>query len=177
MAGRAHPSHVRRTPAPAERAAVAAAERAIGQSFPEPLVESPLRHDGMDHYDLLPPFWSLLGAQDIAEAWQRSMKICGDDLATAEEGDPEGEYGPWWHAQWIPFAANGAGDYLVIDQRPSARRGRIGTADHERGRRSRTTGPPRSRTLQARPASQGRAVRQLVGLALCRSVPGLLAPA
>ncbi|MBB5109920.1 cell wall assembly regulator SMI1, partial [Streptomyces spectabilis] len=80
---------------PAKRSAIAAAEHAIGQPFPEPLVQSLMRHDGMDHYDLLPPFWSLLGAHGIAAAWQLRMDISGDDLATAEEDDPEGEYGPW----------------------------------------------------------------------------------
>ncbi|MFE6489075.1 hypothetical protein ACFVGN_39940 [Streptomyces sp. NPDC057757] len=51
----------------------------------------------------------------------------------AEEGDPDGECGPWWHAQWVPFAFDGAGGYLIIDQRPYRRRGRIGKADHETG--------------------------------------------
>ncbi|WTN36824.1 SMI1/KNR4 family protein [Streptomyces canus] len=102
---------------PAERSAIAVAEQAIGQAFPEPLVESLLRHNGMGHYDLLPPFWSLLDVQSIINAWQTRMKIYGDELAGAEEGDPDGEYGPWWHGQWIPFAADGAGDYLIIDER------------------------------------------------------------
>ncbi|MDG9713903.1 SMI1/KNR4 family protein [Streptomyces sp. DH10] len=118
---------------PAERSAIAVAEQAIGQPFPEPLVESLLRHNGMGHHDLLPPFWSLLEVQSITRAWQTRMKIYGDELAGAEEGDPDGEYGPWWHAQWVPFAFNGAGDYLIIDQRPYRRRGRIGEADHEAG--------------------------------------------
>ncbi|MEU9330599.1 SMI1/KNR4 family protein [Streptomyces canus] len=118
---------------PAERSAIAVAEQAIGQPFPEPLAESLLRHNGMGHYDLLPPFWSLLDVQSIINAWQTRMKIYGDELAGAEEGDPDGEYGPWWHGQWIPFAFDGAGDYLIIDQRLYRRRGRIGKADHEIG--------------------------------------------
>ncbi|CCK24929.1 hypothetical protein BN159_0550 [Streptomyces davaonensis JCM 4913] len=118
---------------PAERSAIAAAEQVVGQPLPEPLVESLLRHNGMGHYDLLPPFWSLLSAQDIAKSWQLRMKIYADELPRAKERDPEADHGPWWHAQWIPFAFDGAGDYLVIDQRPSRRRGRIGNADHETG--------------------------------------------
>ncbi|MFJ7073521.1 SMI1/KNR4 family protein [Streptomyces sp. NPDC098781] len=118
---------------PAERSAIAQAEQSIGQAFPEPLVESLLRHNGMGHCDLLPPFWSLLEVENITSAWQTRMRIYGDQLAGAEEGDPEGEYGPWWHSRWIPFAFDGAGDYLVIDQRPHRRRGRIGDADHETG--------------------------------------------
>lgn len=134
--GLARPAHARTFAAlgpPAERSAIVVAEQAIGQPFPEPLVESLLRHNGMGHYDLLPPFWSLLDVQSIINAWQTRMKIYGDELAGAEEGDPDGEYGPWWHGQWIPFAFDGAGDYLIIDQRLYRRRGRIGKADHEIG--------------------------------------------
>ncbi|WP_318196385.1 SMI1/KNR4 family protein [Streptomyces sp. MCL20-2] len=118
---------------PAERSAIAAAEQAIGQPFPEPLVESLLRHNGMGHFDLLPPFWSLLDVEGITRAWQMRMEIHGDEAAEADEGDPNGEYGPWWHGQWIPFAFDGAGDYLVVDRRSSRYPGRIGHADHETG--------------------------------------------
>ncbi|MFJ9005917.1 hypothetical protein [Streptomyces canus] len=51
------------------------AEQAIGQPFPEPLAESLLRHNGMDHYDLLPPFWSLLDVRSIVNAWQTRLVI------------------------------------------------------------------------------------------------------
>ncbi|WP_229925603.1 SMI1/KNR4 family protein [Streptomyces longispororuber] len=118
---------------PAERSAIAAAEQAIGQPFPEPLTESLLRHDGTGDYDLLPPFWQLLSVRHIVKAWQLRMKIYGAELAGAEEGDLDGDYGPWWHALWVPFAADGGGDYLIIDQRPYRRRGRVGDADHETG--------------------------------------------
>ncbi|WP_329233767.1 hypothetical protein [Streptomyces canus] len=58
------------------------AEQAIGQPFPEPLAESLLRHNGMGHYDLLPPFWSfLLDVQSIVNAWQTRMKIYGSEPA------------------------------------------------------------------------------------------------
>ncbi|MER5888051.1 SMI1/KNR4 family protein [Streptomyces sp. NPDC001941] len=119
---------------PAERSAITAAEQRIGQPFPEPLVESLLRHDGMGHYDLLPPLWSLLDVEGITRAWQIRMNIIGAaDEPEADDDDPEGEYGPWWHGQWIPFAFDGAGDYLILDQRPHRLRGRIGHADHETG--------------------------------------------
>ncbi|MFE6489074.1 hypothetical protein ACFVGN_39935, partial [Streptomyces sp. NPDC057757] len=65
----------RRLSPPAGRSAITVAEQAIGQPFPEPLVESLLRHNGMGHYDLLPPFWSLLDVQGITSAWQTRMKI------------------------------------------------------------------------------------------------------
>ncbi len=118
---------------PAERSDVAAVERALGRPLPEPLTESLLRHDGTGHRDLLLPFWSLLDTKGIADARSLRMRIHGDGLDDAEEGDPDEEYGPWWHPLWVPFAANGAGDYLVIDQRQHRRTGRIGNADHETG--------------------------------------------
>ncbi|MER7701242.1 SMI1/KNR4 family protein [Streptomyces sp. NPDC096095] len=118
---------------PAERSAIAVAEQAIGQPFPEPLVESLLRHNGMGHFDLLPPFWSLLDVEGITRAWQVRTEIYGDEVAGVDEGDPNGEHGPWWHGQWIPFAFDGGGDYLIVDQRSSRHRGRIGDADHETG--------------------------------------------
>ncbi|KUM84921.1 MULTISPECIES: SMI1/KNR4 family protein [Streptomyces] len=118
---------------PAERAAIEMAEEAIGLAFPQPLTESLLRHDGTAYGVLLPPFWMMLSTQHIVDAWKRRTEIHGPERPGAEAGDPEGEYGPWWHRQWIPFAADGSGDYLVIDQRSTPKRGRIGDADHEDG--------------------------------------------
>jgi cell wall assembly regulator SMI1 len=121
---------------PADRAAIAAAEEAIGLPFPDPLTESLLRHDGTGHGVVLPPFWMMVSTRHLVDAWRTRTKIHEPELPDSEETeecDPEAEYGPWWHRQWIPFAADGAGDYLVIDQRHTRHRGRIGNADHEVG--------------------------------------------
>ena len=115
---------------PAGRAAIAAAEEVIGLTFPDPLAESLLRHDGTTFGAVLPPYWMILSTQQIVDAWKIRTQIWGTN---AEECDPEAEYGPWWHPKWIPFAADGAGDYLVIDQCPTRHCGRIGDADHEVG--------------------------------------------
>ncbi|MDN3028260.1 SMI1/KNR4 family protein [Streptomyces sp. S.PB5] len=123
---------------PAERAAIAMAEEAIGLAFPRPLTESLLRHDGTADSVLLPPFWMMLSTQHIVDTWKSLTSIHGPERPDAEMGDPEREYGPWWHRQWIPFAADGAGDHLVIDLRATRRHGRIGTADHEVGCHFRT---------------------------------------
>ncbi|MEU8963461.1 SMI1/KNR4 family protein [Streptomyces sp. NPDC048491] len=88
---------------PATRSAIAEAERAVGQLFPEPLVESLLRHDGMDHRVLVPPFWSLLGTQGIVRAWRMRSRIEEAGPAGTGESDLEAVYGPWWHARWIPL--------------------------------------------------------------------------
>jgi cell wall assembly regulator SMI1 len=118
---------------PADPAAIAAAEETVGQPFPASLRESLSRHNGSGYQALLPPFWMLLDVRSIVDSRQRRMRIYGDEPGDREEGDPESEYGPWWHPEWIPFAADGAGDHLVVDQRRHGRRGRIGDADHETG--------------------------------------------
>ncbi|MFG3260395.1 SMI1/KNR4 family protein [Streptomyces sp. NPDC048172] len=121
---------------PAKPERIAAAEEAIGLAFPEPLKESLLRHDGSADASVLPPFWSLLGAEAVEENWELRVEIYEDELEEEEEDDeddPESEFGPWWNRAWIPFAKDGAGDYLVIDLRPGPRAGRIGNADHELG--------------------------------------------
>lgn len=136
LARHAPATHAQLAP-PADRAAIAEAERTVGLPFPAPLVESLLRHDGTDHCDLLPPFWALHSARQIADAWQLRTEIIesSSEAAELEEmyADDAGEYGPWWHRQWIPFAADGCGDYLVLDQRATDGRGRVGEADHEQG--------------------------------------------
>ncbi|MER8010825.1 SMI1/KNR4 family protein [Streptomyces sp. NPDC094149] len=118
---------------PADRAVIAAAEEALGLAFPPALTESLLRHDGTAYGVLLPPFWAMLGTQHIVDAWKRRTHIYEPEPSDTEPHDAESEYGPWWHRQWIPFAADGSGDYLVIDQRPTPQCGRIGDADHEDG--------------------------------------------
>ncbi|MHC3469316.1 SMI1/KNR4 family protein [Streptomyces sp. 7R007] len=118
---------------PAAPEAIAAAEEAVGMPFPEPLTESLLRHDGTGCGVLLPPFWTMLSTERIVDDWRMRTRIHGAPSAADEERDPESEYGPWWHRQWIPFAADGCGDHLVVDQRPTRRTGRIGDADHEDG--------------------------------------------
>ncbi len=120
---------------PAEASAIAAAGEVIGQSLPEPLVESLLRHNGTGDDDLLPPFWRLLSVQNIASDWQLGMRIYRDVFDGIEEDDPDEDFGPWWHSHWIPFASDGGGDSLIIDQRPHRCRGRVGEADHEQGTR------------------------------------------
>ncbi|MFI6093522.1 SMI1/KNR4 family protein [Streptomyces sp. NPDC051218] len=119
---------------PAQHLDIAAAEEIIGQPLPAALVESLLRHNGTGDDVLLPPFWRLLNVHLIGSDWQLGMQIYRDELESAEEeGDPDDDFGPWWHSHWIPFATDGGGDTLIVDQRPYHRHGRIGEADHEQG--------------------------------------------
>ncbi|TDC09010.1 SMI1/KNR4 family protein [Streptomyces sp. 8K308] len=130
-------THAALAPPAARSDVAAAAEEAIGMEFPDPLRESLLRHDGTGYRVLPPPFWMLLDTARMVETWrsrtrinERSASFSPDE---AEEVDAEADFGPWWHRRWIPFAADGGGDCLVIDQRPSTWRGRVGKADHEQG--------------------------------------------
>ncbi|NGN67618.1 SMI1/KNR4 family protein [Streptomyces sp. A7024] len=117
-------------PQPAAPEAIAEAEAVLGLSFPRALVESLLRHDGSGAGTLLPTWWALHAVRGLTDDWQQRMRINRDDGAA---WDPEREYGPWWHAQWIPIAWDGSGNSMVIDQRDCTKQGRIGIADHEVG--------------------------------------------
>lgn len=119
---------------PAAPEAIAAAEAAIGLPFPDELRRSLLRHDGTGHHQLLPLMWMPLGVDGISGNWAVNMEVQADVWGPdtgEDDGDPEADTGPWWHRQWIPFAGNGCGDHLVLDQRPTSLRGRIGEAYHD----------------------------------------------
>ncbi|MHC0430890.1 SMI1/KNR4 family protein [Streptomyces sp. O3] len=115
-------------PGPAEPTAIAEAQEALGIPLPDALAESLLRHDGTDYGTLIPSMWMLHDVRGLAREWQQRMQIHPE---IDHEWDPEQEYGPWWHPQWIPIAWNGCGDSLVIDQRDCTKRGRIGIAWHD----------------------------------------------
>ncbi|RLV04386.1 SMI1/KNR4 family protein [Streptomyces griseocarneus] len=121
------PASSRQLAPPAARTAIAAAEDRLGTSFPQPLVESLLRHDGTDLATVLPWGACLLGTEDIVRTWEMKMDIFGEDADILLD-DPTMRYGPWWNRRWIPFAAFGNGDHLVIDGF-----GRVGEANHEDG--------------------------------------------
>lgn len=63
--------------------------------------------------------WRPMGVKDILEA-----RAVLDSLAAS--GDFDGEHVEadcgvrqvWWHTNWLPFAANGAGDHLCLDLAP-----------------------------------------------------------
>nr|WP_286157470.1 SMI1/KNR4 family protein [Streptosporangium nondiastaticum] len=112
---------------PADPAARTATEKVIGMPLPAPLAESLLRHDGTDFRTLFPSGWHLLSAKEIADTWALRTKIAGSDADDVHD-DPAAEFGPWWDRRWVPFASDGSGNHLVIDQF-----GRIGDACHEDG--------------------------------------------
>jgi len=122
--------------APAAPEAIEAAETAVGMPFPDELRHSLRRHDGTGYHGLLAPFYRLQSAQEIAATWE--LHVAVHEQLSPPDGDedesaPPSDHGPWWHRKWIPFAADDGGDHLVIDQRPSPVRGRVGLAARDDG--------------------------------------------
>jgi hypothetical protein len=66
--------------------------------------------------------------KEIAEFWSLKENIAGSDRDLRETN--EGEDEPWWHRDWIPWAASD-GDAQSIDVRDGAHWGRLGTSAHD----------------------------------------------
>jgi cell wall assembly regulator SMI1 len=66
---------------------------------------------------LLPGMFRLLPADQIAESDQMHTDILAD------HGNEM--IGRWWHPQWIMFGSDGAGNGLVIDDRPGPGQGGV----------------------------------------------------
>lgn len=101
---------------PARARTIALAETQMGTRFPDDLKASLLRHNGglavLGH-------WAH-GVRSIRDTWRM---LCGIDSVDVD-GDARGD---WWDGRMIPFAADGSGNYLVVD---SVQRD-IGNSDHE----------------------------------------------
>ena len=118
----------------------------FGRPLPEELAAVLSVHDGGDPCGFLPVAWSegddpdlfyLMSTAEIAENWrvQRDLLAIGQ-FADAEpvETDP-GVREVWWHTGWLPFAANGGGDFACLDYAPAdgGIPGQVITHDHEVG--------------------------------------------
>jgi cell wall assembly regulator SMI1 len=110
---------------PADLAEIIVAEKRIGLRFPDELVESLTRHDGLTTWttSLLPIAWPLSVAA-IVETYETRMRTAADVGGFAIRPD---RTEPWWHPQWIPFGDE-EGNTQVIDLRPGAGHGRLGSA-------------------------------------------------
>lgn len=110
--------------APASPAQLGETHQRTGVALPPELVASLLRHDGMGTGggELLPPIYRPISAADIGT---QAKALC--DVLTS--GPDEG-VGVWWHGGFVPFAVDGAGDVLFLDQRPG-HDGKLGESDHE----------------------------------------------
>jgi cell wall assembly regulator SMI1 len=109
---------------PASLAKLGEVQQRIGVTVPPELVASLLRHDGMGTGGgfLLPSIYRPISVADIGT---QSESLCG--ILTAGQNE---SVGSWWHGQFVPFAADGAGDVLFLDQR-RGHGGELGESDHE----------------------------------------------
>ena len=110
---------------PANATAIGAAQARLGTTFPDDLVASLLRHDGVTtsraYSDLLPYMYSPLPVAAITSTWKM---LCGITRTMHDTS------GMWWHGRLVPIAEDGTGVTLVTD--PTAG-GRVGVADDENG--------------------------------------------
>jgi cell wall assembly regulator SMI1 len=109
---------------PASPAQLGETQQRIGVTLPPELVASLLRHNGMGTGggDLLPSIYRPVSAADIGG---QAKSLC--EVLTHGQNE---SVGSWWHGQFVPFAVDGAGDVLFLDQRPG-HGGELGESDHE----------------------------------------------
>nr|CEL20561.1 glucan synthase 1-related protein [Kibdelosporangium sp. MJ126-NF4]CTQ89472.1 glucan synthase 1-related protein [Kibdelosporangium sp. MJ126-NF4] len=112
---------------PATLDQIAESQRDIGVPIPADLIAFLLRHDGAGTSRkpgfTLPPFYQPMSAKDIvAEAKMMCEVLIGSGYNES--------VGSWWHGQVVPFARDGGGGNLLLDQRPG-HNGRLGDHDEE----------------------------------------------
>jgi cell wall assembly regulator SMI1 len=126
-------AHLKSLAKPAASAAVTKLEALFGVKLPDDFKESLAIHDGQKpgaEVGEFPGFYLsddtgsyyLMGCKAITRDWKmlRSVKKCGDYDGRKAKPD-RGVRDEWWHLLWIPFAANGGGDYLCLDLAPAPR--------------------------------------------------------
>lgn len=122
----------------ADQAAVDAAERQLGVSFPPELRESLARHDGVDEGSW--PYGSLLGVEGILSEAQVWLELLDNGSFEGWSPDAAEQNGAalqpgWWVRGWIPLDADGGGNGHVVDAvpGPDGHVGQILDMDHEVG--------------------------------------------
>jgi cell wall assembly regulator SMI1 len=129
--------HLQSLEKPVKPEAVAKLESVIGVKLPADFKESLFIHDGQKsgvqvgafpgfYHDDIGGSYYLMNCKVISQDWKSLLAInkAGDfdDLITERD---KGIAPGWWDESWIPFAANGGGDYFCIDLKPD-RGGSIG---------------------------------------------------
>jgi cell wall assembly regulator SMI1 len=107
---------------PATAARIDRAQRQMSVAFPADLVASLRRHDGVSSMGFdLPPFYNPMAVDAIVADRTVSCEVMAN-LESAQNG--------WWDPGFVPFAADGSGGCLLVDQRPGGH-GRVGDFDPE----------------------------------------------
>jgi cell wall assembly regulator SMI1 len=126
-----------RAGAPPER--IAATQARMSVAFPPDLVASLARHDGMSTLaagSVFPPLYRAIGTDELYRFWRTVCDVVAD-VGVPDSG--------WWNAAFVPFAEDGGGNALFVDQRT----GRVGEFDHESGVRLREWPSPFAAFLEA----------------------------
>ncbi len=123
----------------AAEADIASAEKKLDQTLPEAVRQSYLIHDGQDElaFALVDP-WQLFSLKSIIRNWQEMQELAEAGTFEGTEVESSGPVrAQWWNPAWIPFAGNGAGDYLCVDLDPkkTQRSGQVITFWHADNKR------------------------------------------
>jgi|SRR5579875_965111 len=121
-------------------------EKLIGEPLPKSFTDFYSANDGQRNSkmrlvppeDFLEDGYYVLPIQEIIQDWKMLRKL-------VEQGEFEGRrvtsdheiLTDWWNPKWVPFAADGHGDYLCLDLAPTlvGSKGQIISVNHESGRR------------------------------------------
>ncbi|GAA4607693.1 hypothetical protein GCM10023195_29470 [Actinoallomurus liliacearum] len=110
---------------PADQGRIAAAQSRLGVRFPDDVVVSLLRHNGVRQGDRaafqVPLMYRPLSLDRIESTWRM---LCG---IVRDQGDASGT---WWSGRLVPIGEDGGGVTLVADPDHG---GRVGDADDEQG--------------------------------------------
>ncbi|MEW4369685.1 SMI1/KNR4 family protein [Paenibacillus kandeliae] len=96
-------------------------EQTLAVSLPEPMKQLYSIHDGQEEtldINILLRNLTFLSVQRIIETWQFLQEEFDPDGWEPDAGDGVKPF--LWNPRWIPFATNGAGDYVCIDTDPAA---------------------------------------------------------
>jgi cell wall assembly regulator SMI1 len=100
---------------------IEAVERMLGVTFPDDVRQFYLCHDGQR--DMTPNLFNgfqFLPLDMVASDWSFWQELDADQNHYELDYIPVPEIKPiWWSSKWVPFAANGAGDYQCIDLDPN----------------------------------------------------------
>jgi cell wall assembly regulator SMI1 len=106
---------------------IGSAEKALGITFPQEVIESYRVHDGQS--DAAPELfdgWRLLPMDRVVAEWTVWKKLLDGGEFKGRQSDAAPHHvSDWWNPAWIPLTSNGAGDHHCLDLAPG-RGGRSG---------------------------------------------------
>jgi cell wall assembly regulator SMI1 len=112
------PRVARKLARPASEQAIAELEQKIGVTLPADFQASLARHDGR----IALADYELLSVAGIRRAIGTQRRALAQNVFAGREVEGKGHdviQNLWWHAGWIPFASDSAGNLLCIDMAPA----------------------------------------------------------